>query len=97
MKNDSKAVNGLLGKDSAMLAVFLLVVIGIAAFVMVQVLPIVESAGLKVLLLVICACATLVLGGAMASVMLHLRKRKDEIYGEELYYAELARKQKEGK
>ena len=97
MKNDSKAVNGLLGKDSAMLAVFLLVVIGIAAFVMVQVLPIVESAGLKVLLLVICACATLVLGGAMASVMLHLRKRKDEVYGEELYYAELARKQKEGK
>mgnify|MGYP003293210417 CR=1 FL=1 len=97
MKNDSKAVNGLLGKDSAMLAVFLLVVIGIAAFVMVQVLPIVESTGLKVLLLVICACATLVLGGAMASVMLHLRKRKDEVYGEELYYAELARKQKEGK
>ena len=97
MKNDSKAINGLLGKDSAMLAVFLLVVIGIAAFVMVQVLPIVESTGLKVLLLVICACATLVLGGAMASVMLHLRKRKDEVYGEELYYAELARKQKEGK
>ena len=97
MKNDSKAVNGLLGKDSAMLAVFLLVVIGIAAFVMVQLLPIVESTGLKVLLLVICACATLVLGGAMASVMLHLRKRKDEVYGEELYYAELARKQKEGK
>jgi len=97
MKNESKAVNGLLGKDSAMLAVFLLVVIGIAVFVMAQVLPIVESASLRILLLVICACATLVLGGAMASVMLHLRKRKDEIYGEELYYAELARKQKEGK
>ncbi len=97
MKNDSKAIQSCLNKDCALLVVFLLVVVAIAIFVMAQVLPIVDSASLRVLLLVICACATLVLGGAMMSVMMHLRKRKDEIYGEEIYYSELVRKQKEAK
>ncbi len=97
MKNDSKAIAKLLRNDILLLAVFLLAALGIGAFVLVQVMPAVESASLKVLLIVFCAVSTLVLGGSMASVMMHLRKRKDEVYGEELYYKELARQQKEGK
>lgn len=97
MKNDSKAIASLLRKDSIMLVVFLLAAIGIGAFVLVQVMPAVTSASLKILLICVCAVSTLVLGGAMASVMMHLRKTKDEVYGEEIYYSELARKQKEGK
>lgn len=97
MKKDSKAIAGLLRGDILMLVVFLLAAVGIGAFVLVQVMPAVESASLKILLICVCAVSTLVLGGSMASVMMHLRKTKDEIYGEELYYSELARKQKEGK
>lgn len=97
MKNDSKAIAKLLRTDSLLLAVFLLAAVGIGAFVLVQVMPAVESASLKVLLICVCAISTLVLGGAMASVLMHLRKHKDEVYGEELYYKELARQQKEGK
>ena len=97
MKNDSKAVASLLRKDSLLLIVFLLAAIGIGAFVLVQVMPAVASASLKILLICVCAVSTLVLGGSMASVMMHLRKTKEEVYGEELYYAELGRKQKEGK
>ena len=97
MKNDSKAIAKLLRNDCLLLAVFLLAALGIGAFVLVQVMPAVQSASLKVLLIVVCAVSTLVLGGAMASVMMHLRKNKDDVYGEELYYKELARQQKEGK
>lgn len=97
MKNDSKAIAKLLRNDCLLLLVFLLAAIGIGAFVLVQVMPAVESASLKVLLICVCAVSTLVLGGAMASVLMHLRKRKDDVYGEELYYKELARQQKEGK
>ena len=97
MKNDSKAIASLLRNDILLLVVFLLAAIGIGGFVLVQVMPAVESAAVKTLLIVICAVSTLVLGGAMASVMMHLRKEKEEVYGEEIYYKELARQQKEGK
>ena len=97
MKNDSKAIASLLRNDILLLVVFLLAAIGIGGFVLVQVMPAVESAAIKILLIAVCAISTLVLGGAMASVMVHLRNKKDEVYGEELYYKELARKQKEAK
>ena len=97
MKKDSKAIAGLLRGDILMLVVFLLAAVCIGAFVLVQVMPAVETAALKTLLVIVCAVSTLVLGGAMACVMMHLRKNKDEVYGEELYYKDLARQQKEGK
>ena len=96
MKKESKAIAGLLRGDMLMLVVFLLAAVGMSAFVLVQVMPAVDSAAIKPLLIVVCAVSTLVLGGAMASVMMHLRKNKEEVYGEELYYKELARQQKEG-
>lgn len=97
MKRDSKAIAGLLKGDILMLAVFLLAAVGIGAFVLTQLMPAVESAAIKTLLIVVCAVSTLVLGGAMTSVLMHLRRNKEEVYGEELYHKELARQQKEGK
>lgn len=97
MKKDSKAIAGLLKGDILMIVVFLLAAVGIGAFVLVQIMPAVDSAAIRILLIVACAVSTLVLGGAMASVLLHLRRNKEEVYGEELYYKDLARQQKEGK
>ena len=97
MKDNSNAVASMLRKDAALLIAFLVVVVGICCFVLFQVLAIIDSSAVKTLILSVFVIAMLVLGGAMAWVLRHLSKNKEEVYGEDLYYQELIRKQKEGK
>ena len=97
MKDNSKAIASMLLKDTILLVVFLVVALGISCFVLFQTLAIVESGAVKALIVGVFTVTMLVLGGAMAWVTMHLRKNKDEVYGEDLYYQDLIRKQKEGK
>ena len=97
MKDNSKAIAGMLRMDTVLLAAFMLVAVGICCFVLFQTLAIVESSAIKTLLATVFVITMLVLGGSIAWVSRHLRKNKDEVYGEYLYYQDLIRKQKEGK
>ena len=97
MKDNSKAVAGMLFKDVILLAVFLLAALGINCFVLLQTLPIVDDAALRTVITVVFTATSLVLAGAMAWVARHLSKNKDEVYGEDLHYQHLIRQQKEGK
>jgi len=96
MKDNSKAVASMLLKDTVLLAVFLLAALGISCFVLLQVLPIVESAGVRTVLIAVSAVTMAVLAGSMAWVTMHLRKNADDVYGEDLYYQELIRRQRGG-
>lgn len=97
MKDNSKAVAGMLSKDTILLIVFLVAALGISCFVLFQTLAIVDSSAVKTLLIVVFTVTMAAMAGSMAWVMLHLRKNKDEVYGEDLYYQELIRQQKEGR
>ena len=97
MKDNSKAIAGMLRKDSILLIAFMVVAVGICCFVLIQTLAITESSAVKTLLAAVFVITMLVLGGSMAWVTRHLSKNKDEVYGEDLYYLDLIRKQKEGK
>lgn len=96
MKDNSKAIAAMLRKDTVLLLAFMVVAVGICCFVLFQTFAIVESGAVKTLLAVVFVVTMLVLGGSMAWVTRHLRKNKDEVYGEDLYYQDLIRKQKEG-
>lgn len=97
MKDNSKAIASMLHKDTLLIVAFLIGVVGISCFVLFQTLAIVESGSVKALIVGVFAVTMLVLGSAMAWVTMHLRKNKDEVYGEDLYYQDLIRQQKEGR
>ena len=95
MKDKGKAVTGMLRKDIVLLVVFLLAALGISCFVLNQVLTIVERGTARTAIIVVFSVAMLALAGSMAWVAVHLRKNKNEVYGEDLDFQNLIRQQKE--
>ena len=97
MKDNSKAVASMLLKDTILLIAFLVAALGMNFFVLFEALSVTESTVIKGVLIAVFAVTMLVMAGSMTWVTLHLRKNKDEVYGEDLYYQDLIRQQKEGR
>ena len=90
-KTETKGkIDGMFRRDCALLVVFLLAAAAITLFVLFQVLPLAESGSTTVLLTAVCGVFLLALAGAMLWVLRYLQKNRDEVYGEEIYYRELA-------
>jgi flagellar basal body-associated protein FliL len=96
VEKDKKSMNRLLRNDSVLLIVFGVVAIVTVCYILVQVLGILEDPALGSILVIVAIISILTLVGAMAGVFVHLHKNKTEVYGEELYYQELIKKEKEG-
>lgn len=96
MKPQETAVKRMLRQDCVLLFVFLLAALGINAFVLTQTLAIVDSGALRAGITAVFAVTMLVLAGAIVWVGRHLRRNRDEVYGDDLYYQDLIRRQKEG-
>ena len=93
---DIKKYESMFKKDFLLIAVFGVLTSLFMVFVLVQVFMALDSSVIKTSVIAVMCCTVFFLVWSSILVIRHLKHNRDEVYEEDLYYAELNRKHKEG-
>ena len=93
---DNKKYKSMFKKDFLLIAAFVVLTVFFMAFAFIQVLSALDSSVIKTSITAVLCCNVFFLVWFAVLVIRHLKQNRDKVYEEDLYYAELNRKHKEG-